>query len=70
MNCDTTQGRWHVAVSLHWRDMGAIWSTAFYDDEFARTTEGRRIKGLCGNASAFAPFEKLVTALVFIDQRV
>jgi hypothetical protein len=49
-------GRWHVVVAFNRRDTGAMWTTAFYEDEFLRTPEGWRIKSLCCTASAFAPF--------------
>lgn len=53
---DTANGRWHVAVVLKRRDMGSMWTTAFYEDEFVRTMSGWRINSLVCTASAFAPF--------------
>ena len=53
---DSAKGRWHVTVALNRRDMGAMWTTAFYEDEFVRTPSGWRIKSLRCTASAFAPF--------------
>lgn len=53
---DSAQGRWHVTVALNRRDVGAMWTTAFYEDEFVRTPDGWRIKSLRCTASAFAPF--------------
>lgn len=56
VNGDSASGRWHVAVAFNRRDLGPMWTTAFYEDEFVRTPEGWRIKSLRCTASAIAPF--------------
>lgn len=53
---DCACGRWHVAVAFNRRDLGAMWTTALYEDEFVRTPAGWRIKKLRCTASAFASF--------------
>ncbi|MEJ7935360.1 nuclear transport factor 2 family protein [Sphingobium sp. AN558] len=53
---DSGKGRWHVAVLLNRRDVGSMWTTAFYEDEFVRTPDGWKIRSLRCTASAFAPF--------------
>ncbi|MBB4642824.1 nuclear transport factor 2 family protein [Rhizorhapis suberifaciens] len=58
VNGDSATGRWHVAVVFNRRDLGSMWTTAFYEDEFVRTPDGWRIKSLRCTASAFAPFGK------------
>ncbi|WP_340318006.1 nuclear transport factor 2 family protein [Rhizorhabdus argentea] len=56
LNGDSAKGRWHVAVAFNARDVGSMWTTAYYDDEFVRTSDGWRIKSLRCSASAIAPF--------------
>lgn len=53
---DKASGRWHVAAVFNKRDLGSMWTTAFYEDEFVRTPHGWRIQSLRCTASAFAPF--------------
>ncbi|WP_340315117.1 nuclear transport factor 2 family protein [Rhizorhabdus argentea] len=53
---DSGKGRWHAAVIFNKREVGSMWTTAFYEDEFVRTADGWRIKSLRCTASAFAPF--------------